>query len=185
MPIMGLQFPTSPRFQLLETEEQKEGALIPCVKDGLPAKMSYAGLTGGGGGDVPTGTVLLYMGSTAPDGFFLCDGSTFDDSENPVLYSLLGTTTLPDFAGRSPAGLETGKSLGETYGEKEHTLTVDEMPSHNHTLQAYNSSYSGYANGVKQSYYTHNQVTTDYAGGGLAHNNEGRRLSINFIIKGG
>ena len=44
----------------------------------------------------PIGSVFAYYGSSSPDGYLICDGSTFDTSLYPDLYLFLGSDTLPD-----------------------------------------------------------------------------------------
>jgi microcystin-dependent protein len=87
-----------------------------------------------------------------PRGYATCDGQTLPIAQNPQLYSLLGnmyggngTTTfaLPDLRGR--AGVKFGpvnKVQGTAAGEEAHTLLMNEMPSHQHTLMA--SGMPGY-----------------------------------------
>lgn len=58
-----------------------------------------------------TGVVLMWPSDTAPDGWLLCDGSTFDAGEYPALNTLLGGNTLPDFRYSIPYGV-TSEPLG-------------------------------------------------------------------------
>jgi len=65
----------------------------------------------------PTGTILTFGGSVAPDGWLLCDGSTISRSTYARLFAVLSTTygtgdgsttfTLPDFRGVYPRGAGT------------------------------------------------------------------------------
>ena len=63
----------------------------------------------------PVGTVIMYWGSSAPDGYFVCNGGTFDGESYPELQAVLGGTTLPDLRnqfirGASPGSREVGDS---------------------------------------------------------------------------
>jgi microcystin-dependent protein len=83
--------------------------------------------------------------SFAPKGWALCDGQLLPINQNQALFSLLGTTFggdgrvnfgLPDLRGRVPIHVGSGHTLGERGGEQAHTLSIAEIPTHTHALQA-------------------------------------------------
>jgi microcystin-dependent protein len=81
----------------------------------------------------------------APKGWALCDGQFLPINQNQALFSLLGTTfggdgrvnfALPDLRGRIPIHVGSGHTLGERGGEQAHTLSISELPTHTHVLNA-------------------------------------------------
>lgn len=81
----------------------------------------------------------------APKGWALCNGQLLPINQNQGLFSLLGTTfggngqvnfALPDLRGRTPIHVGSGHTLGERAGEQAHTLSIAEIPTHVHVLQA-------------------------------------------------
>ena len=96
------------------------------------------------------GEIRMFAGNFAPRGWAFCDGQLLAVSQNDALFSLLGTiyggdgrTTfgLPDLRGRIPlhAGHGPGLSerrLGAKGGEEKVTLTVNQLPSHGHAINA-------------------------------------------------
>ncbi len=81
----------------------------------------------------------------APKGWALCNGQLLPINQNQALFSLLGTTyggdgrvnfALPDLRGRVPMHVGNGHVLGERGGEQAHTLSIAELPTHQHVLQA-------------------------------------------------
>ena len=96
------------------------------------------------------GEIRMFAGNFAPRGWAFCDGQLLAVSQNDALFSLLGTiyggdgrTTfgLPDLRGRVPihAGSGPGLSnrrLGSKAGAEKVTLTVNQLPSHTHTMKA-------------------------------------------------
>jgi microcystin-dependent protein len=75
----------------------------------------------------------------------LCNGQLLPINQNQGLFSLLGTTfggdgrvnfALPDLRGRTPIHVGSGHTLGERGGEQAHTLSIAEIPTHTHTLNA-------------------------------------------------
>jgi microcystin-dependent protein len=80
-------------------------------------------------GGIPIGGIILWSGKQSaspnvpdvPDGWWLCDG----------------TNNTPDLRGRFVVGYSNSEpfdAIDASGGEKEHTLTVDEMPSHGHSI---------------------------------------------------
>ncbi len=69
---------------------------------------ALAGMSGGGGGGlVPVGTIIMYYSTIAPDGYLICDGSTFSATTYPSLYSLLGQSRTPDMRGLFVRGYDS------------------------------------------------------------------------------
>lgn len=148
-------------------------------------------------GSAPTGTITMFAGSTAPSGYLICDGSAISRDDYADLFTVIGTTygtgdgsttfNIPDFKGRVPVGFNTSDTafdtLGETGGEKTHTLTVQEMPSHRHATR-----FGGTAPGDGSGYqYSNTDGTSTQIvqaeGGGQAHNNLQPYIVVNYIIK--
>jgi microcystin-dependent protein len=77
----------------------------------------------------------------APKGWAMCNGQLLPINQNQPLFALLGTTfggngqtnfALPDFRARVPIHVGSGFTLGQTGGQNAHTITMSEMPAHNH-----------------------------------------------------
>lgn len=99
------------------------------------------------------GSVMLFAGNFAPRGWAFCNGQLLPISQNQALFSLLGTQYggdgritfgLPDLRGRAPVGAGQGPGLsnypiGSKVGSETTTLTVNNLPSHTHSI-VYSSS---------------------------------------------
>lgn len=80
---------------------------------------------------VPVGAIMAFWGSKAPDGWLLCDGTTFTQSEHPALYEVLGNRTqLPNLSGRFPLG--ASGTVGAAGGASTMTLKDEHLPTHDH-----------------------------------------------------
>ena len=83
----------------------------------------------------------------APRGWSFCNGQFLPINQNQALFSILGTTyggngqttfALPDFRGRGGIHTGGGFNLGQSGGQEFHTVTQQEMPAHNHFVNASN-----------------------------------------------
>lgn len=116
---------------------------------------------------VPPGSVTAFAGISVPGGWLYCDGSAIDRTIYADLFASIGTTygngdgettfNIPNLRGRNVIGLNSSETdfdvLGETGGEKRHTLTIDEMPAHTHTI-----TDPGHAHGVTDPGHAHSYV---------------------------
>ena len=91
------------------------------------------------------GEIRMFAGNFAPAGWMFCEGQLLPISENETLFQLIGTTyggdgqstfALPDLRGRIPLHQGNGFILAETGGAEEITLTVNQIPAHNHPVLA-------------------------------------------------
>ena len=90
----------------------------------------------------------------APKGWALCDGQLLPINQNQALFALLGTTyggngqtnfALPDLRSRTPIHMGSGHTLGERGGEQAHTLSIAELPTHDHNVLASSTATGGTA----------------------------------------
>ena len=139
----------------------------------------------------------------APKGWALANGQMLPINQNQALFALLGTTFggngqttfgLPDLRGRSAMGVGNGHTLGEKGGEQAHTITMSEMPTHTHVVNASGSDgntnlpagavLAGAANvyGPAGSLTAIQPPTVTNTGGSQAHLNMQPFLTLTFCI---
>lgn len=106
------------------------------------------GLKAQGDGEPFLGQILYVSFNYAPKGWAECNGQTLPISQNQALFSLLGTTyggngqttfQLPNIQSRVLISNNSTYALGGYGGEEAHTLTINEMPAHNHLVTAITS----------------------------------------------
>lgn len=157
------------------------------------------------------GAVKMLPYKFAPRNYAYCTGSLMGITGNEQLFSLIGTTyggdgiynfALPDMRGRVPVHRdEVGNpdvikvSIGEKGGQETVTLTLDQIPAHNHKFNV--SSEQGqegtpknimlaneelYADTATKNFSELSPSTVSYSGGGQPHNNMMPYLGMNFCI---
>ena len=169
----------------------------------------------------PTGVVLPYGGTSAPTDFLLCHGQSLSTSTFADLHAVIGYTyggsgstfKVPDIRGRVVAGQDdmggtsanrlrsgvngtlNGDTLGAAGGNEVHTLTIAQMPSHNHTgvvqqREDFNPTTGtrtqtplgfGDTRGGNRS--SASPLDINNTGGGQSHNNVQPTIILNYIIK--
>ena len=131
-----------------------------------------------------------------PDGFLLCDGKAYSRTEYVELFEAIGTyygegdgsTTfnVPNLQTRVPVGAGDGYNLGAVGGEENHTLTIEEMPSHTHGgVRRNTQGGSGSASTGASSSSADTNTYTNETGGDQPHNNMQPYTVVNYIISTG
>lgn len=122
----------------------------------------------------PVGMVMDYAGDFAPEGWILCDGRSLSRTAEASLFAVIGTKfgsssgstfNVPDLRGRIVAGADNmggasanritnavsgfnPNTIGSAGGSQNHTLTVNEMPSHDHGGTTGSAGAFNPANGI-------------------------------------
>jgi microcystin-dependent protein len=95
------------------------------------------------------GEIRAFALNFEPRGWAACDGRLLPISVNTALFSILGTTFggdgrttfgLPNLKGKIPLGAGPGpgltpRNLGESAGTETVTLSLNQLPSHNHAAK--------------------------------------------------
>ncbi len=149
----------------------------------------------------------MFGGNFAPRNWALCDGQLLPISQNQALFSILGTTyggdgrttfALPDLRSRVAVHEGQGpglsnRSLGQKNGTETSTMSVNQMPSHNHNIKAKEEGNTDDPNGSfiagsgqltfgSSSDVNLNQGTVENKGGNQAQNNMKPYTVVNYII---
>lgn len=185
--------------ELEEASAANEYDYLMIIQNGVNKKIQASkigtGQSGSGGDTLPIGAILPFSGDIIPNGWLLCDGSVIEQEDYPELFEVLAgkygiisreEIRLPDLRGKVTVGKDSTDAdfdtLGNTGGEKTHTLTVNEMPKHSHNFkfdQTAGSDVTAVKTGVNNSY----GKATSETGGDQPHNNLQPYIVTNYIIK--
>ena len=123
---------------------------------------------------LPSGMITQFAGTSAPNGWLICDGSEISQTNYADLFAVLGNTygtptsignfKLPDLRERVPVGRTNSSALGSIGGSNSVTLTESQIPSHTHTgttdtsgLHNHTASDSGHAHAYDDAYFAENR----------------------------
>ena len=159
------------------------------TKEEIDEKLDNPTITGD---TLPVGSVVEWTGTQTPQNWLLCDGREVSRTAYSELFAAIGTVwgagdgstsfNLPDLRNRMPVGAGDDYTLASKGGEKEVTLTVEQMPAHNHNVLA--SSIGGSDETVTRgTSKALGRGLTQNAGGGQPHNNMPPYVGSYYIIK--
>ena len=125
------------------------------------------------------GEIKLVGFNFAARGYSLANGTILSIAQNSALFSLLGTTyggngtstfALPNLGGRTPIGQgqSPGTSnyvIGEVAGTESTSLTINNMPMHNHTALATTTILADQSSGNLSANPVGNWITVGQTGG--------------------
>lgn len=160
----------------------------------------------------PAGIGVTWWGIGLPSGTLWCDGSQYDPAVYAALYAAIGTSfntggetagffRVPDERGRLDIGRDdmggttagridltgghgiNGVVLGAKGGTQSHTLSIAQMPAHQHPFQAPTVSAAQSGSGVSVAVVTPaTALSTDVIGSTSAHPNVQPAIVCNKII---
>ena len=149
----------------------------------------------------PPLTIVANYNSYAPSGWQLCNGDLLTAVDGTIV-NYKATITgnplalrTPDLRGRMILGVNfdntssalTSTKIGDYGGTEKHTLTIDEMPPHNHAHTAYHANFKHSGDPTEGSTKSDGKgefkVGGDVTGGNKPHNNMPPVYVLNYIIK--
>jgi microcystin-dependent protein len=153
------------------------------------------------------GEMRMFSFDFAVRGWAFCAGQMLSIAQNTALFSLLGTTyggngvntfALPDLRSRVPLGQSAPASsnyvLGQQGGTENVTLNQNQLPQHNHLMQAAGAATTGDPAGALPATSTASKpyrsgppsaqlaTSTGLNGGSQPHSNIQPYLTVNFSI---
>lgn len=141
--------------------------------------------------NTPVGVIAAFVGTSGdiPDKWLACLGSNVPSESYPELYAIIpseyrvgdGTFYLPNLGSRFLYGASVNTDVTDIGGEANVTLTIAQMPSHNHGINA--RTATGTSPGAATSGTPNTSISTAFSGGGESHNNMPPYLRHYYIIK--
>lgn len=147
---------------------------------------------GGVNAAIPSGVIVMWNGSAAsvPAGWALCDGTQGTPDLRSRFILGAGTSSDADLAAQYTAAGIVVAPGSKTGGEVRHTLTVNEMPAHTHSMVMYGADLGAAWDDDNYFYTTftkysknRNTPSTASAGSSQPHNNLPPFYALCFIMK--
>jgi len=149
--------------------------------------------SGSAGGLTPPGSLMAYSTTTAPAGWLLADGTSYDTATYPDLYAVIGYSyggsgsnfNVPNLSGRGILMASSTANIGQTGGESNHTMTESELVGHTHSFATRNASGSddGEVSQGNAGAAEDGSKTTSSTGSGTPFNVLDPYIVLNYIIK--
>ncbi|WP_405317632.1 tail fiber protein [Faecalibacillus faecis] len=181
--------------EMIEAEQVNDEDLIMIVQNGVNKKVPASKVgTGQAGGDtLPIGAIMPFGSDTIPENWLLCNGDAVSRTDYQELFNTIGITygsgdgfttfNLPDLQGKIPVGKDENDTdfdtLGNTGGEKTHTLTLNELPNNVISTASTGTNADGY---IARGGYT-TDGNYNFGGQGQSHNIVQPYIVQNYIIK--
>lgn len=155
---------------------------------------------------LPVGTVQIYAGATAPDGWMLCNGALVSRTTYSDLFTAISTTfgvgdgsttfAIPNMQNVFPVGAGGTYTLGAKGGSATHTNSLSEIVPHNHGIGTDSNTASGNANVLAVNHGESNHSGNVYSDGQIYDESDGvvattgqpysimnPYIGMNYIIK--
>lgn len=143
------------------------------------------------GDNMPPGTIIMGGWSSAPSGYLLCDGASYDTSTYADLFAAIGyqfggsgsNFNVPNFENRFPTGAGDNYVVGDTGGIDGVSLNEYQNGPHSHIMQQMGVRSRSGGSGVYDYSQVSAQQTTTVSGEGQPHENRPPYCALNFAIK--
>jgi microcystin-dependent protein len=155
---------------------------------------------------VITGSVLIWLTATPPEGYLECDGSAISRTEYASLFEVIGTSfgegdgsttfNLPDFRGQFLRGWDHGAGVDPDAGERTNrgdgttgdnvgTKQGDKFKAHTHGVKQYRSGSSNgqIREGTGSYKYPWGGVTTVQSQATGSSETRPKNINVMYIIK--